>query len=112
VAFGLLLPKPFELFGFAIFWLWAYMMKGIQSFDFERTWWSVFNLLTLSVHDEVYSIFWLWVYMMKGIQSFDFDRTWWRVFNLLTLSVHDEGYSIFWLWVYMMKGIPEMSRAH
>jgi hypothetical protein len=94
-------------FRFTIFWLWTYLMKVIsdlQSFDFEHTWWRLFqiyNLLTLNVPDEGYfrfTIFWLWTYLMKVIsdlQSFDLERTWWRLFqiyNLLTLNVPDEGY--------------------
>jgi hypothetical protein len=120
----------YVMFCFAIFWLWTYLMKVIsdlQSFDFERTWWRLFqiyNLLTLNVPDEGYfrfTIFWLWTYLMKVIsdlQSFDLERTWWRLFqiyNLLTLNVPDEGYfrfTIFWPWTYLMKVISETCRVH
>ena len=98
-----LLPPTFILFGFSIFWLWAYptlLRYVFQSFDFERTWrysrmffnlltlsvpdvtpGCFFNLLTLSVPDVTpgcFSIFWLWAYLtllQDVFQSFDFERT-------------------------------------
>jgi hypothetical protein len=45
---------------FPVFWLWVYLRKTFQSFDFECTWWRPSNLLTL-------------VYLMKTFQSFDFS---------------------------------------
>ena len=99
-----LLPPTFILFGFSIFWLWAYLtllQDVFQSFD-----WAYLTLL-----QDVFSIFWLWAYLtlLKDVfQSFDFERTWrysMMVFNLLTLIVPDITpgcVSIFWLWAYLM----------
>ena len=64
------------LFGFQIFWIWAYLMKVIL-------------------------IFWLWAYLMKVILSVPDEgysaRTWWRLFwaylMKVILSAPDEGYS-------------------
>ena len=115
-----LLPATFILFGFSIFWLWAYLtllQDVFQSVDFERTWCysrMFFNLLTLSVPDVTpgcFSICWLWAYLMllqDVFQSFGFERTWCysrMFFNLLNLSVPDVTpgcFSIFWLWAYLM----------
>ena len=55
------------------------------SFYFERTWWGLFQIL--SVPDEGYFRF--WAYLMRVIS--DFERTLWGLFQIL--SVPDEGYS-------------------
>jgi hypothetical protein len=65
-----------------------------QSFDFERTWWWLFQK----------PIFWLWAYLMMVIpetnfltlsipddgysrnQFFDFERTWWWLFQKRMVS--------------------------
>ena len=49
-----------KLFGFPIFWLWAYLFKVIsgflafQSFDIERTWWRLFQKHVLHARLYIY----------------------------------------------------------
>ena len=92
----------------------SFSSDGQQSFDFERTRWSLFRWWS--------TIFWLWAYPMKlvpvmvnnllalsvpdeacsgdGQQSFGFERTRWSLFRWWS--------SIFWLWAYPMKLVPVM----
>ena len=111
--FAFLLPTIFELFGFPIVWLCAYLMKVIPETYLmkvipetylmkvipetcsERTWWRLFLKHVVSVPDEGYS----W--------NVSCERTWWRLFLKPVMSVPDEGYSWNVMWAYLMKVIPE-----
>jgi hypothetical protein len=76
-----------NIFGFPIFWFWAYLMKVILSVPdegyFERIWWRLFwaylMKVILSVHDEGY-----------------FEHTWWRLFLAYLMKL---------FWAYLMKVI-------
>ena len=63
-------PKTLKLFGYSIFWLWAYLMRLFQ----ERIWWDY----SRSVSDEVIP----GAYLMRLFQ----ERIWWGY----SRSVSDE----------------------
>ena len=92
--FAFLLPTIFELFGFPIVWLCAYLMKVIPETYLmkvipetccERTWWRLFLKSVVSVPDEGFS----WNVPDGGY-------SW---------NVPDEGYSWNMLWTYLMEVI-------
>jgi hypothetical protein len=70
---------------FSIFGLWVYLINNIQHFDYEHFWWTIFNILIMSISDEQYSIFWLWAYLMNNIQYFDYEHIWWTIFQKLVV---------------------------
>ena len=111
--FAFLLPTIFELFGFPIVWLCAYLMKVIpetylmkvipetcpvsvadEGYSWNvscgRTWWRLFLKHVVSVPNEDYS----WNVPDEGYSwNASCERTWWRLFLKHVVSVPDEGYS-------------------
>ena len=52
--------KTFNLFDFPVFWLWAWW-RWFQSFDFERTWWRLFQKRIVCIKLDIYGFIALFV---------------------------------------------------
>ena len=92
-------PKTLNYLAFQSFdfeYTWWRLFQVFQSFDFEYTWWRLF-----------------WVYLMKVILSIPdegyFEYTWWRLFwaylMKVILSVPDEGYFEYTWWRLFQKRV-------
>jgi hypothetical protein len=51
-------------------------MKVVPIFDFEGTWWRLFQSLTLRVPDEGYSNLWPWGYLMNVVTETRCEHYW------------------------------------